>query len=127
MIFCRFWTRGKGACKRIEHFDDPEAAKYSANHIVFSFQMPLPRDSKFYRLDFSSYSAIIFKPSVTVKKWNNYNLVIHYIYQKQQIVVKNIVKLEWQTAVKNYSFCKCYFCSGSVNCKCLGSKVVICM
>ena len=41
-----FWSRGKGACKKIEHFDDDDASKYSANHIVFTFQMPLPRDSK---------------------------------------------------------------------------------
>ena len=45
-----FWSRGKGACKKIEHFDDDEASKYSANHIVFTFQMPLPRDSKFEKV-----------------------------------------------------------------------------
>ena len=43
-----FWSRGDGACERIEHFDDPEAEKrrLTADHIVFSFQMPLPRDGK---------------------------------------------------------------------------------
>ena len=45
-----FWTRGKGACERIDHFDDEVAVKrrLSADHIVFSFQMPLPRDSKYF-------------------------------------------------------------------------------
>jgi len=52
-----FWTRGKGACKRIEHFDDPEAAKYSANHIVFSFQMPLPRDK--VQIDYSRWQQTL--------------------------------------------------------------------
>ena len=49
LVFFRFWSRGKGACKKIDHFDDPEAAKYSANHVVFTFQMPLPRDSKLFK------------------------------------------------------------------------------
>lgn len=41
-----FWPRGKGACKRIDKFTDAEAARdqLTADHIVFAFQMPLPRN-----------------------------------------------------------------------------------
>ncbi len=48
-----FYSRGKGACQRIERFDDQEAAdmELTANHIVFTFQMPLPRDN--IQIDYS--------------------------------------------------------------------------
>ena len=46
-----FWPRGKGACQSIEHFDDPKAQDLTADNIVFTFQMPLPRDN--VNIDFS--------------------------------------------------------------------------
>lgn len=41
-----FYPRGEGKCKSIESFSAPEAAEQhlSADHIVFSFQLPLPRE-----------------------------------------------------------------------------------
>ena len=54
-----FWPRGKGACERIEHFDDPEASdkQLTADHIVFAFQMPLPRDN--VEMDFSRWQQTL--------------------------------------------------------------------
>ena len=41
-----FYPRGTGKCQSIESFSAPEAAEQhlSADHIVFSFQLPLPRE-----------------------------------------------------------------------------------
>lgn len=48
-----FAPRGPNACKRVESFSDDDVAKLglTADNIVFSFQMPHPRDNM--DIDFS--------------------------------------------------------------------------
>ncbi|KAK2724869.1 hypothetical protein QYM36_001367 [Artemia franciscana] len=50
-----FYSRGKGACQSIEDFTDPLVLQRSltANNIVFSFQLPLPREG--VSLDYSRW------------------------------------------------------------------------
>ncbi|XP_063591551.1 protein wntless-like [Penaeus indicus] len=50
-----YWSRGKQPCKSIGDFDSPivQEQKISANDIVFSFQIPLPKDG--YSLDYSRW------------------------------------------------------------------------
>ena len=54
-----YWPRGKGACTKLDHFDDPEAAnqQLTAENIVFAFQMPLPRDN--VQIDFSRWQQTL--------------------------------------------------------------------
>ena len=54
-----FWPRGKGSCQKIDRFDDPEASKQqlTADHIVFAFQLPHPRDN--VQIDFSRWQQTL--------------------------------------------------------------------
>lgn len=50
-----FWPRGKGACRQIEDFSSDESLKMhmNADNVVFSFQMPLPKNND--HLDFTRW------------------------------------------------------------------------